>query len=76
MDDAAIDAKEKELLDALKDKNSDLREQAADSLVRLGKAGKSVIDALFLALKDKSYDVRLQAAESLGRLGKADKSQE
>jgi hypothetical protein len=56
------------LVDALKDEDSDVRGQAADSLVRLGKADKNVIDALIQALKDEDSDVRRQAAASLGIL--------
>ncbi len=46
----------------------DERLQAAASLGILGRADKTVIEALLLALKDEDSDVRLQAGDSLGIL--------
>ena len=55
-------------------KKNEFWSQASGSLVRLGKADKTVIEVLIIALKDKDYYLRFKVADTLVRLGKADKT--
>ncbi len=60
----------KALCEALKDKDADVRKNAAVSLGRIGKDAKEAVPALAEALKDTDTDVRGAAALALGRIGK------
>ncbi|NQT90763.1 MAG: HEAT repeat domain-containing protein, partial [Candidatus Omnitrophica bacterium] len=64
----------KKLIEALKDKNDDVRRSAAEALGEIGSDAKSAISALTEALKDENGDVRVYAAEALGEIGPAAKS--
>ena len=62
---------ERVLLAALGDSDGGVREMAAESLGRLGRASPEVVQALLAALGDGASGVRETAAESLGQLGRA-----
>jgi HEAT repeat protein len=53
----------------LKDKDTDLRRQAAKAIGEMGPAAKAAVPALAEALKDKDRFVRRIAAQSLGKIG-------
>ncbi len=57
------------LADALKDKDADVRKNAALSLGRYGDKAVPAVPALIEALKDGAVDVRGAAAVALGRIG-------
>src|SRR5262245_58983949 len=57
------------LIDALKDKEPDVRKTSAQSLGKIGKEAKAAVPALAEALKDKDVNVRGAAALALGRMG-------
>ena len=61
----------KKLVALLNNNNSLMRSLAAESLVQLGSANDSVVQALLALLNDDDSDVRCHAAESLVQLGKA-----
>ncbi|GCL46434.1 HEAT repeat domain-containing protein [Microcystis aeruginosa] len=56
-----------ELLKALKDSDSDVREKAAEALGKIG--SETAIPGLLKALEDSDSDVREKAAEALGKIG-------
>src|SRR5579862_612522 len=58
------------LADALKDKDADVRKNAAVSLGRIGKEARGAVPALTAALKDDDVNVRGASATALGRIGK------
>src|SRR5205807_6150971 len=60
----------KALIEALKDKDADVRKNTAVALGRIGKEAKDAVPALSAALKDSETDVRGAAALALGRMGK------
>jgi HEAT repeat protein len=62
---AVVDA----LLHALHDVDWKVREQAAESLVKLGASSEAVVNALVQALHDARWEAWRLAAESLGQLG-------
>src|SRR4051812_4900645 len=57
----------KALIDALKDKDADVRKNAVVALGRIGLQAKDAIPALTGVLKDESVDVRGAAVLTLGR---------
>jgi len=54
------------LIQALKDKDSDVREVAAEVLVKIG---EPAVEPLIRALKDEDWHVREKAAEAIGEIG-------
>jgi len=58
-----------ESIEALQDKDKDVRSSAAASLGQLDQGNDKVIDALISALQDEDEWVRRNAAASLGKLG-------
>ncbi|MEH2035605.1 MAG: HEAT repeat domain-containing protein [Nostoc sp.] len=56
----------KPLIQALKDKNEDVRSSAANAL---GQIGKDAVSALIIALKDPDSNIRAGAANALGQIG-------
>jgi hypothetical protein len=68
----AVDA----LIEALKDKDSDVRENSIDALVKIAKKDLGVVDKLINVLRDKDSDVRGGIAKVLGNLGWDPKSEE
>jgi HEAT repeat protein len=62
------------LAEALKDKNSVVRTNAAQALVKIGAEAQAAVPALAEALKDKEPGVRGHAAEALGRKSSAAQS--
>src|SRR3954454_959052 len=59
----------KALVDALKDRDPDVRKAAAQSLGRIGRDAKAAVPALAAALDDAVVDVRGASALALGRVG-------
>ena len=60
----------KALMEALKDKDAEVRKNAAVSLGRIGPKAKNAVPALAAALKDGDNDARGASALALGRIGK------
>jgi len=60
------------LLNELGDKDSSVRQHAAEALGKLGCADTDVIQALLNAMGDKDSRVRADAVGALGKLGRAD----
>lgn len=60
------------LLKSTKDKNKDIRWNAADCLGQMGNSDSRVIQALVALLKDEDSGVQFVAAKSLGELGNTD----
>jgi vesicle coat complex subunit len=71
-DASAVDA----LIEALKDEDSDVRENSIDALVKIAKKDLGVVDKLIKALRDKDSDVRGGITKVLGNLGWDPKSEE
>ena len=61
------------LIEALKDKDSAVRQDAARALGGIGPAAKEAVPALTEALKDENAQVRRTAADALKRIRQADK---
>src|SRR4051812_4573046 len=59
----------KALAETLKDKDPDVRKNAALSLGRIGKDARFAVPALIESLKDSEVDVRGASAMALGRIG-------
>src|SRR4051812_35481550 len=57
------------LIEALKDKDADIRAKAAESLWSIGPEARAAVPALVPLLKDKTAGVRLNAAGALGQIG-------
>ena len=57
----------KGLIKALRDKDSDVREEAAEALGEIG--DKRAVEPLIQALKDEDLKVRVKAAIALSRIG-------
>jgi len=68
----AVDA----LIEVLKDKDSDVRENSIDALVKIAKKDLGVVDKLIKALRDEDSYVRGGIAKVLGNLGWEPKSEE
>jgi hypothetical protein len=69
---AKRDAREKiepALRECLRDRDADLRAEAARTFVQLDSASPATEKALFLALRDKSDHVRIAAADAIAALG-------
>jgi HEAT repeat protein len=64
------------LIEALKDEDSDVRENSIDALVKIAKKDLGVVDKLIKTLRDKDSDVRGGIAKVLGNLGWEPKSEE
>jgi HEAT repeat protein len=64
------------LIEALKDEDSDVRENSIDALVKIAKKDLGVVDKLIKALRDKDSDVRGGITKVLGNLGWEPKSEE
>ena len=62
------DKKIEELIKALGDSNSVVRENAAEAL---GNIGAPAVEPLIKALRDEDWCVRMRAAEALGKIGDA-----
>jgi HEAT repeat protein len=62
------------LIQELKNKNQNVRINAAYALCTMGSQAKTAVPILIEALNDKNYEVRVAAVISLGRFGKEAKS--
>jgi HEAT repeat protein len=61
-------------LEALKQKDEDLRQRAVDGLGEIGLVTPEVVDALIGLFKDPQRTIRLKASVVLGRMGQRDES--
>jgi HEAT repeat protein len=64
------------LIEALKDRDSDVSDKSRDALVKIAKKDLGVVDKLIKALRDEDSYVRGGIAKVLGNLGWEPKSEE
>ncbi len=62
------------LVDALANRDEQVRAQAARALARMGPTAEPAVDELIIALRDSNEEVRRNAARALGQIGPAAKT--